>query len=252
MSEFFFQEPYPITSDTTEYRKISSDYVSIEQLGSREILMIDPKGLELLSQEAMKDVSFYMRSAHLEKLAKILEDPEATDNDRFVAYNLLQNSVVASDGKLPSCQDTGTAIVVAKKGENVYTGANDAEHLSKGIYTTYLERNLRYSQIVPISMFEEKNSGSNLPAQIDIYAKQGMSYEFLFLAKGGGSANKTFLYQKTKSLLNEENMSAFVREKIKDLGTAACPPYHLALVIGGTSAEANLAVVKNEGFRERE
>ena len=244
MSEFFFQEPYPITSDTTEYRKISSDYVSIEQLGSREILMIDPKGLELLSQEAMKDVSFYMRSAHLEKLAKILEDPEATDNDRFVAYNLLQNSVVASDGKLPSCQDTGTAIVVAKKGENVYTGANDAEHLSKGIYTTYLERNLRYSQIVPISMFEEKNSGSNLPAQIDIYAKQGMSYEFLFLAKGGGSANKTFLYQKTKSLLNEENMSAFVREKIKDLGTAACPPYHLALVIGGTSAEANLAVVK--------
>jgi fumarate hydratase class I len=177
-------------------------------------------------------------------LNNILQDPEATDNDRFVAYNLLQNAVVAAEGQLPSCQDTGTAIVFAKKGEDVYTGAEDAEYLSKGIYNTYQERNLRYSQIVPITMFEEKNSGSNLPAQIDIYAKKGMSYEFLFLAKGGGSANKTFLYQKTKSLLNDASLDAFIREKIKDLGTSACPPYHLALVIGGTSAEANLAAVK--------
>lgn len=244
MSEFFYQEPFPIQKDETEYRKISSDYVTVEQVGDREILRIDPKGLELLAQEAMTDVSFYLRTAHLEKLKKILDDPEATDNDRFVAYNLLQNAVVASEGKLPSCQDTGTAIVMAKKGENVFTGTTDAMHLSKGIYNTYQERNLRYSQVVPISMFEEKNSGSNLPAQIDIYAKEGSSYDFLFLAKGGGSANKTFLYQKTKSLLNEESMDAFVREKIKDLGTAACPPYHLALVIGGTSAEANLAAVK--------
>jgi fumarate hydratase class I len=161
-----------------------------------------------------------------------------------VAYNLLQNAAVAIEGELPSCQDTGTAIVMAKKGENVYTGVDDAEWLSKGIFNTYQERNLRYSQIVPISMFEEKNSGSNLPAQIDIYAKKGASYEFLFLAKGGGSANKTYLYQQTKSLLNEKSMDAFIRAKIMDLGTSACPPYHLALVIGGTSAEANLATVK--------
>jgi fumarate hydratase, class I len=185
-----------------------------------------------------------LRTSHLQMLNLILQDPEATDNDRFVAYNLLQNAVVAVDGELPSCQDTGTAIVMAKKGEDVYTGIDDAEWLSKGIFNTYQEKNLRYSQIVPISMFEEKNSGSNLPAQIDIYAKKGNSYEFLFLAKGGGSANKTFLYQKTKSLLNEKSMEEFVREKIKDLGTSACPPYHLALVIGGTSAEANLSAVK--------
>ena len=244
MSEFFYQEPYPIQQDKTEYRKITSEYVSLEKCGDREILKIDPKGLELLSQEAMADVSFYLRPTHLEKLKKILDDPEATDNDRFVAYNLLQNAVTASEGKLPSCQDTGTAIIIGKKGEEVYTGVTDAEHLSKGIFNTYQERNLRYSQVVPLTMFEEKNSGSNLPAQIDIYAKKGMSYEFLFMAKGGGSANKTYLYQQTKSLLNEASLDSFVREKIRDLGTAACPPYHLALVIGGTSAEANLGVVK--------
>ena len=242
--DFIYQDPYPILKDDTQYRKITSDFVKIEKLGDREILTVDPKGLELLSQEALKDVSFMLRTAHLEKLKLILDDPEATDNDRFVAYNLLQNAVVAIDGELPSCQDTGTAIVMAKKGENVYTGVDDAEWLSKGIFNTYQERNLRYSQIVPISMFEEKNSGSNLPAQIDIYAKKGASYEFLFLAKGGGSANKTYLYQQTKSLLNEKSMDAFIRTKIMDLGTSACPPYHLALVIGGTSAEANLATVK--------
>ena len=244
MSTFFYQDPYPIQRDTTSYRKISPDYVRIEKHGDREVLYVDPKALEVLSQEAMTDVSFYLRTSHLQMLNSILNDPEATDNDRFVAYNLLQNAVVAAEGQLPSCQDTGTAIVMAKKGEDVYTGVDDAEWLSKGIYNTYQERNLRYSQIVALSMFDEKNSGSNLPAQIDIYAKKGMSYEFLFLAKGGGSANKTFLYQKTKSLLNEASLDAFVREKIKDLGTSACPPYHLALVIGGTSAEANLSVVK--------
>ncbi|WP_010250847.1 fumarate hydratase [Myroides injenensis] len=242
--DFRYQEPYPITKDDTEYKKISSDYVKVEKLGDREILVVDPKGIELLAETAMNDVSFMLRTSHLEKLKAILDDPEATDNDRFVAYNLLQNAAVAIEGQLPSCQDTGTAIVVAKKGENVYTGSNDAESLSKGIFNTYQKKNLRYSQIVPISMFEEKNSGSNLPAQIDIYATQGNKYEFLFLAKGGGSANKTFLYQKTKSLLNDKNLTEFIKEKIMDLGTAACPPYHLALVIGGTSAEANLAAVK--------
>ena len=242
--DFIYQDPYPILKDDTQYRKITSDFVKVEKLGDREILTVEPKGLELLAQEALKDVSFMLRTSHLEKLRFILDDPEATDNDRFVAYNLLQNAVVAIDGELPSCQDTGTAIVMAKKGENVYTGVDDAEWLSKGIFNTYQERNLRYSQIVPISMFEEKNSGSNLPAQIDIYAKKGASYEFLFLAKGGGSANKTYLYQQTKSLLNEKSLDAFIRAKIMDLGTSACPPYHLALVIGGTSAEANLAAVK--------
>ncbi|MET3046269.1 fumarate hydratase [Flavobacterium covae] len=242
--DFLYQDPYPILKDDTQYKKLTSDYVNVEQLGDREILNIDPKGLELLAEEAMKDVSFMLRSSHLEKLRKIIDDPEATDNDRFVAYNLLQNAIVAAEGELPSCQDTGTAIVMAKKGENIFTGSDDAEWLSKGIFNTYQNKNLRYSQIVPISMFEEKNSGSNLPAQIDIYAKKGSSYEFLFLAKGGGSANKTFLYQKTKSLLNDKSMDEFIREKIMDLGTAACPPYHLAIVIGGTSAEANLAAVK--------
>jgi fumarate hydratase class I len=202
--DFIYQDPYPVQKDDTVYKQISSDYVKVEKLGEREILTVDPKGIELLAETAMTDVSFMLRTSHLKKLRTILEDPEATDNDRFVAYNLLQNAVVAVEGQLPSCQDTGTAIVVAKKGENVYTGTNDGESLSKGIFSTYQKKNLRYSQIVPISMFEEKNSGSNLPAQIDIYATQGDKYEFLFLAKGGGSANKTFLYQKTKSLLNEK------------------------------------------------
>lgn len=242
--DFSYQEPFPILKDDTQYKKLSSDFVKVEKLGDREILTVDPKALELLAENALKDVSFMLRSAHLQKLKNIIDDPEATDNDRFVAYNLLQNAAVAVQGALPSCQDTGTAICVAKKGENVYTGANDAEWISKGIYNTYQEKNLRYSQIVPLTMFDEKNSGSNLPAQIDIYAEEGDAYKFLFLAKGGGSANKTFLYQKTKSLLNEASLDAFVRERIMDLGTAACPPYHLALVIGGTSAEANLAAVK--------
>ncbi len=244
MSEFKYQEPFPLGEDTTEYRLLTKDYVSVSECGGRRILNIDPKGIELLSREAFADVSFYLRSAHLEKLAKIVNDPEATDNDKFVAYTMLLNQVVAAEGELPTCQDTGTAIAIGKKGEDVYTGADDAEAISRGVYETYRDRNLRYSQVVPFSMIEEKNSGNNLPAQIDIYATRGNEYKFLFITKGGGSANKTFLYQQTKALLNEESLTCFIREKIKDLGTSACPPYHLAVVVGGTSAEANLAAVK--------
>jgi fumarate hydratase class I len=223
---------------------LANDFVSTINIDGREILKVEPEALELLAREAFADVSFYLRTAHLEKLAKILEDPEATDNDRFVAHTMIMNQVVSAEGELPTCQDTGTAIVLGKKGENVFTGANDAKHLSKGIYDTYAERNLRYSQVVPFTMFDEKNTGNNLPAQIDIYAEEGNKYEFLFITKGGGSGNKTYLYQQTKSLLTEEALTKFVREKIMDLGTSACPPYHLALVIGGTSAEATLATVK--------
>jgi len=244
MADFIYEKPFQISEDTTVYRLVSSEYVKIIKQNGREILHLEPEGLELLAKEAINDVSFFMRSSHLEKLKKILDDPEATDNDKFVAYVMLKNQVIAAKGDLPSCQDTGTAIVIGKKGEDVYTGADDAEYLSRGVHHIYNNKNLRYSQIVPYSMFEEKNSGSNLPAQIDIYSKQGREYEFLFITKGGGSANKTFLYQMTKSLLNEENLTKFVKEKIKDLGTAACPPYHLALVIGGTSAEATLKTVK--------
>ncbi len=244
MSEFVYQKPFPIKEDTTEYRLLTKDYVSTIDIDGRKILKVDPKGLELLAKEAIGDVSFYLRPAHLAKLNLILKDEEASDNDKFVAHTMLMNQVVSAEGELPTCQDTGTAIVVAKKGEDVYTGACDAEYLSKGIYDTYKDRNLRYSQVVPQTMFKEKNTGNNLPAQIDIYAEQGNKYEFLFLTKGGGSGNKTFLYQQTKSLLTEENLTKFVEDKIMDLGTSACPPYHLALVIGGTSAEATLATVK--------
>lgn len=244
MADFKYQKPFPILKDTTEYRLLTKDYVSTIKVDGRKILKIDPKGLELLAKEAISDVSFYLRPAHLQKLANILKDPEASDNDRFVAHTMLLNQVVSAEGELPTCQDTGTAIVVAKKGESVWTGADDAEALSKGIFDTYKDKNLRYSQVVPFSMFDEKNTGTNLPAQIDIYAEKGNEYEFLFVTKGGGSGNKTFLYQQTKALLTEEALSKFIKEKIKDLGTSACPPYHLALVIGGTSAEATLATVK--------
>lgn len=244
MAEFKYQEPFPILKDDTVYRKLTSDFVSVQEIDGRKIIKVAPEGLQLIAKEAMAEISFFLRPSHLEKVAKIIDDPEASDNDKFVAYNLLQNAVTASKGLLPSCQDTGTAIVVAKKGENIYTGVNDAEQLSKGIFDTFQEKNLRYSQLAPLTMFEEKNTGDNLPAQIDIYAKEGNKYEFLFLAKGGGSANKTFLYQKTKSLLTEKNLDKFLRDTLMDLGTAACPPYHLALVVGGTSAEANIATVK--------
>jgi fumarate hydratase class I len=244
MADFIYEKLFQIEKDTTKYRLLTKDYVKVVDQGGRKILTVDPKGLELLAAQAISDLSFFLRTSHLEKLAKILDDPEATDNDRFVAYTMLRNTVISSNEDLPWCQDTGTAIVSAKKGEDVFTGGKDAEHLSRGIYETYKNKNLRYSQVVPLTMFEEKNTGSNLPAQIDIYATEGNKYEFLFITKGGGSANKTFLYQQTKSLLNEESLVKFVKEKIKDLGTSACPPYHLALVIGGTSAEATLYAVK--------
>jgi fumarate hydratase, class I len=244
MTAFKYQKPFPIKEDKTPYRLLTKDYVSTVEFEGRKILKIDPKGLELLAKEAFSDVSFFLRPGHLQKLANILTDSEASDNDRFVAHTMLMNQLVSSEGELPTCQDTGTAIVMAKKGENVFTGSNDAEHLSKGVYDTYQERNLRYSQMAPLNMMDEKNTGSNLPAQIDIYSVEGNAYEFLFMTKGGGSANKTYLYQQTKSLLTEENLTAFIKAKLKDLGTSACPPYHLAVVIGGTSAESTLKVVK--------
>ncbi len=244
MPEFKYQKPFPLSKDTTKYRLLTKDYVSVVECDGRKILKVAPEGLEMLSKAAYHDVSFYLRAAHLEKLELILKDPEATDNDRFVAYTMLLNQMVAAEGELPTCQDTGTAICVAKKGEDVYTGVDDAKFISKGVYETYKEDNLRYSQVVPFTMLDEKNSGCNLPAQIDVYSQPGNKYEFLFITKGGGSANKTYLYQKTKSLLTEENLSQFVKDHVMDLGTSACPPYHLALVIGGTSAEANLSVVK--------
>jgi fumarate hydratase class I len=244
MAEFIYEKPFQIDKDSTNYRHLTKDFVKVIDQGGRKILKVEPEGLELLAREAVSDLSFYLRTSHLEKLAKILDDPEATDNDRFVAYMMLRNTVIASKEDLPWCQDTGTAIVIAKKGENIFTGVNDAEYLSKGIYETYKNKNLRYSQVVPLTMFDEKNTGSNLPAQIDIYATEGNKYEFLFITKGGGSANKSFLYQQSKSLLNEDSLVKFVKDKIRDLGTSACPPYHLALVIGGTSAEATLKAVK--------
>ncbi len=244
MAEFAYQKPFPIEKDTTKYRLLTKEFVSTVETDGRKILKVAPEGLELLAREAFADVSFYLRASHLEKVRAILEDPEATDNDRFVAHTMLINQVVSAEGELPTCQDTGTAIVIGKKGENVYTGVNDAKYISKGIYDTFLNRNLRYSQVVPFSMLEEKNTGTNLPGQIDIYAEEGNKYEFLFITKGGGSANKTFLYQQTKALLTDEALTKFVKDKIKDLGTSACPPYHLALVIGGTSAESTLSTVK--------
>lgn len=244
MAEFFFEKTFQHGTDETKYRKITSEYVKIGKCRGRKILQADPEGLKLLARQAFIDVNFFLRTAHLQKLADILTDPEATDNDRFVAWIMLRNSVISAEGKLPWCQDTGTAIVMAWKGENVMTGSDDAEVISRGIWETYNVKNLRYSQIVPSTMFDEKNTGNNLPAQIDISACQGDEYKFLFIAKGGGSANKTFLYQQSKSLLNEASLRKFIREKIEDLGTSACPPYHLAIVIGGTSAEMTLKTVK--------
>jgi len=244
MADFIYEKPKQIEKDSTNYRLLTKDFVKTLVIEGKNILRVDPQGLVLLAKEAVSDLSFYLRTSHLEKLARILEDPEATDNDRFVAYIMLRNTVISSKGDLPWCQDTGTAIIIGKKGEQVWTGVNDAEFLSRGIFETYKEKNLRYSQVVPFTIFEEKNTGTNLPAQIDIYSGEGNSYEFLFITKGGGSANKTFLYQQTKSLLNEDSLVTFVKEKIQELGTSACPPYHLALVIGGTSAEATLKTVK--------
>jgi fumarate hydratase class I len=243
-TSFHFQETFPLGGDTTQYEKISSDYVSVVDFQGQPMLKIEPEALTLLANEAFKAISFTLRTSNLEQVADILKDPNATDNDRMVALMLLKNAEIASHGILPLCQDTGTAIVVGKKGQRVWTGCNDAEALSKGIHKTYTEENLRYSQSAPLSMYEEVNTKTNLPAQIDLYAEEGDAYKFLFMTKGGGSANKTYLYQETKALLNPESMMKFCIEKMKSLGTAACPPYHLAFVIGGTSAETNLKTVK--------
>jgi len=241
---FHYQEPFLCDKESTSYRLLTADHVSVETLGGRKILRVAPQGLTLLAKQALSEVSFYLRTAHLQKLAAILEDPEASENDRFVALTLLKNAVIAAQGQLPSCQDTGTAIVFAKKGEAVWTGADDAKALTEGIYQIYQEKNLRYSQLAPLTMFEEKNTETNLPAQIDIHSEPGNEYRFLFLAKGGGSANKSYLYQESKAVLNEKSMLEFFRAKLFTLGTAACPPYHIAIVIGGTSAEATLKCLK--------
>jgi len=231
-------------SDDCEYRLLTREHVSTVQWDGKTILKVEPEGLTLLAKEAMRDVAHLLRKSHLEGLRKITEDPEATPNDVYVANSLLENAVIAAEMVYPGCQDTGTAIVMGKKGERVMTGADDAEALSKGVFQTYTETNLRYSQTAPLNMYEEVNTGNNLPAQIDIYSTPGDAYKFLFIAKGGGSANKTYLFQETKALLTPEKLLPFLREKIAGLGTSACPPYHLAVVIGGTSAEMNLKTVK--------
>lgn len=226
------------------WKKLTDQYVSTITAGDKKILTIKPEALTLLSENAFIDVSHLLRPSHLESLSKILKDPEASDNDKFVALELLKNANIASGMILPGCQDTGTAICMGKKGQYVWTEGKDEEALSKGVYNTYTTHNLRYSQVASVDMFTEKNTGTNLPAQIEIYATPGNEYNFLFIAKGGGSANKTFLYQQTKALLNPDKLTSFINEKIKTIGTAACPPYHLAIVIGGTSAEFNLKTVK--------
>ncbi len=253
MVEFRYQEPFPLEKDKTEYRLLTSDHVARETMGSREFLVVQPEALSEIARQAIHDVSFFLRSAHNQKVARILKDPEASENDRFVARTLLKNAVIAAGGILPGCQDTGTAIVFAKKGQYVFTGGGDEVALSKGIFQTYAQDHLRYSQVAPLTMYDEKNTGTNLPAQIDVYATDGDEYHFLFVAKGGGSANKSFLYQQTKALLNPRSLEAFLVDKLKTLGTAACPPYHLVFVIGGTSAEACLKTVKlvSTGYYDR-
>lgn len=242
--EFVYQEPLPIEKGATRYRLLTKDYVSVTEFEGHEILKIDPAALTLLANVAIRDVSFLLRTAHLEKVAAILKDPNASSNDRYVALAMLRNADTAAKGILPFCQDTGTATIVAKKGQRVWTGVKDEEYLARGVYKTYTEENLRYSQTAPLNMYEEVDTGTNLPAQIDIMASDGMEYQFLFVTKGGGSANKTMLYQETKALLNPASLEKFLTEKMKTLGTAGCPPYHLAFVIGGTSAEACLKTVK--------
>ena len=244
MLDAAFSDMFPMTNDGTPYRKISNDGVTIDTFRGEPIVAVDPSALTALAAEAFKDVSHLLRPGHLAQLRSIMDDPEASPNDRFVALELLKNANIASGMILPMCQDTGTAIIMGKKGQKIWTGGGDEAALSNGVANAYANLNLRYSQLSPISLFEEKNTGNNLPAQIDLYATSGDAYKFLFMAKGGGSANKTFLYQKTKALLNPDGLKTFFKEEIKTLGTSACPPYNLAIVIGGTSAEANLKTVK--------
>lgn len=250
MSEWSYSKLFQLGEDPTPYRKLTSDHVSVKKVDGQDILKVEDEALELLTREAMSDIAHLLRPGHLRQLANILEDDEASENDRFVATELLKNANIAAGRVLPGCQDTGTAIVIGKKGQYVWTDGDDAAPITKGVMRTYTETNLRYSQMAPLSMYKEVNTKNNTPAQIDLYSTTGSEYNFLFLAKGGGSANKTFLFQQTPATLREDRMLAFLDEKIRTLGTAACPPYHLAIVIGGLSAEQNLATVKKASARD--
>lgn len=250
MTTFEYQDMLALEGqDETPYRLLTTDYVSTFEANGKTFLQVAPEALTLLTREAMREIAHYFRPGHLQQLRSIVEDPEASDNDRFVAMDLLRNAVIAAEGVLPSCQDTGTAIVMGKKGQYVFTGGGDEVAISRGVFETYTQSNLRYSQLAPLDMYREKNTGNNLPAQIELYATDGDEYHFLFMAKGGGSANKSFLYQETKALLNPKSLLAFIESKLASLGTAACPPYHLAVVIGGTSAEFSLKVAKYASAR---
>jgi fumarate hydratase class I len=244
--DFSYSDLLPLGKDSTKYRNLGTAGISTEKIGNREILTIAPEAIEALTSTAMHDISHYLRTAHLEQLASILKDPESSPNDRFVALDLLKNANISAGGILPMCQDTGTALVMAKKGQNVFTQSKDEEVISKGIYNAFTTLNLRYSQLAPVTTWEEKNTGNNLPAQIEIMADSDHpdEYNFLFIAKGGGSANKSFLYQETKAVLNPASFMTWLDEKLRSIGTAACPPYHLAIVIGGTSAEHTLKTAK--------
>ena len=244
MVDFVYQDMFPLGEDKTPYRKLTSDFVSTVKLDGAEIVKVAPEAITLLTDQAFRDISHLLRPGHLAQLRAILDDAEASPNDKYVAFDLLKTANISAGGVLPMCQDTGTAIIMGKKGQKVWTGGGDEQAIARGVFKTYTETNLRYSQLAPLSMFKEKNTGSNLPAQIEIYATEGSAYKFLFMAKGGGSANKAFLYQQTPAVLNPEKLYGFLEEKIKTLGTAACPPYHLAIVIGGTSAELNMKTVK--------
>ncbi|MEN7973335.1 MAG: FumA C-terminus/TtdB family hydratase beta subunit [Verrucomicrobiota bacterium] len=244
MSEYTYTPTIQHSGDTTPYRLVTTDGIRVEQFNGKDVLVVEKEALEQLACEAFHDVSFYLRPGHMAQVAKILDDPEASENDRFVAKAFLENSAIAAYGELPTCQDTGTAIIAGTKGAQVWTDFDEKEAFSNGIHRCYQEYNLRYSQIAPLSMTQEKNTGNNLPAQIDIYSGTGMEYELTFIAKGGGSANKSYLFQKTKSLLTEDNLTEFLKAELFNIGTAACPPYHFAVVIGGTSAEATMKYVK--------
>ncbi len=248
MPEFSYSDLLPTAADSTEYRLVTTDGIRVEKLGDRTFLMVEPSTLTTLTETAIHDISHYLRTAHLEQLRRIIDDPEASANDRFVAIDLLKNANISAGGVLPMCQDTGTALVMGKRGQQVLTQGNDEEAISRGVYDAFTRLNLRYSQMAPINMWEERNTGNNLPAQIEIYADTKNSHEneysFLYIAKGGGSANKSFLYQETKAILNPAGLLRFLDEKLRSLGTAACPPYHLSIVIGGTSAEHTLKTAK--------
>ncbi|MBO0809112.1 MAG: fumarate hydratase, partial [Actinobacteria bacterium] len=249
MPEFTPVSLLPLGEDSTEYRLLTADGITVRQAFGREFLEVEPEVLTLLARTGMRDISHLLRPGHLRQLRAITEDPEASPNDRFVARDLLKNACIAAEGVLPMCQDTGTAIVMGKRGGGVLTDGRDEEHLARGIHDAYAQLNLRYSQLAPLTMYSERNTGTNLPAQIELYAAPGAEYRFLLMAKGGGSANKSFLYQQTKAVLNEASMLAFLEDKIRSLGTAACPPYHLAIVVGGTSAEYALKTAKYASAR---